>query len=111
RARDRARDPEIDDHRSPGRQHDVVRFDVAVRDAVRVRVVERVQYFHGQARDLRDGGSGLAAQRLAQVVARYIRHDVPEEIVRLAAVDQAGDVGVIELRRVADFPQEAVGRD
>ena len=82
-----------------------------MRDAVRVRVLERAQHFHGDPPDVRDAEPGFPPQRLARIVAGHIRHHVPEEIVRLSAVDHAGDVRVVELRGVADFTQEAVGGD
>src|SRR5207237_2777083 len=105
------RDPQVDENRARGREHDVVGFDVAVRDAVSVRVLERAQHFHGDPPDVRDTEPGLPAQRLTQIVAGHVRHHVPEEIVRLSAVDQAGDVRVVELRGVADSTQEAAGGD
>src|SRR5439155_1426146 len=99
---------QVDQDGAPRGQHDVVGLDVAVRNAVHVRVLQRIQRFDGHSRGVRDTQPGLAAQRLAQIVARHVGHHVPQEILRLAAVDQAGDVRVVELRRVADFPQQAV---
>jgi len=43
RLRDRPRDPEVRNQRVPGRQQDVLRFDVAVHDPVAVRISQRLR--------------------------------------------------------------------
>ncbi len=111
RARDRASDTQVEEDRAlrRGCEHNVVRLDVTVRNPVRVGVLQCLEDVRGDRDRARDREAGLALQRLAERVPRQVRHHVPEEIVRFTAVHHPGDVRVIELRRVADFAQEAVG--
>ena len=82
-----------------------------MRDPVRVRVIQPVQHLASDAGGAVDRQAAFAVQRLAQRVARDIGHHEPEEVVGLPGVEQAREVGVVQLRDVTDLPQEAVGRD
>ncbi len=53
--RDRERDPEIGEQRLPLLQQDVVRLEVAMDDALSVRVLQRAGDPHGEAHRLVHG--------------------------------------------------------
>src|SRR5262245_10349921 len=53
----------------------------------------------------------LAMQRAAQRLSRHVRHDEPKQVIALSAVEQWGDVRMMELAGVADFTEEPVGGD
>jgi hypothetical protein len=106
---------EIGHERVARREQHVVGLDVAVHDAVRVRVGERVAHV-AQYRD-----RGVERQRpaaleaLPQRSARLERHDVEEAPIRLTRIEQRDDVRMMQLGDDLDFAQESLrpeqGRD
>ena len=90
-------------------EQDVLGLDVAVDHAVPVGVVQREPDLAGDPDGGRHRQPALALQPLAQRLARHVRHDVVEEPVGLAGVEQRQDVGMGEAGDDADLPEEALG--
>ena len=89
-------------------EEDVLRLDVAVDDAVRVREVERLE---GLARDLDrllDGELALAVEQLAQRLAAQERHRVVQRARGFAGAPHRKDVRVLEPRRDVHLAPKAV---
>src|SRR5262249_33667065 len=93
------------------RQHDVRRLQVAVYDALTVRVIERVGDLDRVPHDLRDG-KRTADQAMRERLAVDVFHDQERLPAGLAAVVQRADVRMIQVRDGARFPLEtrAAGR-
>ena len=106
---DRVRDPEVGDERLAPREQDVLRLDVAVHDAVLVRVRERVRDLPGEPQGLVDGERLLAPEQRAQRVPLHVRHHAVDVAGRLPRVVEGEDVRVLQRGRDADLAQEAVG--
>ena len=93
----RERDAEVGDERVSALQQDVLRLDVAMHDAERVRGAQRVGDLAGDAHRVVDRQLPLALEPRAQRLARDERHDVVQERVGLARVEQRQDVRVLQL--------------
>ena len=91
---------------APG-EHHVVGLDVAMHHAVLVRVGERIDHFGDQPHRFVHRQLAFAGQPLAKRLARHVRHDVVEEAVGVAGVEQRQDVRVLQLRGDLDFAEEA----
>ncbi len=105
RGRDGLGDAEVRDHRGvPGEQH-VVRLDVAVHDAVLVRVRERARDVAQDAHRLGDR-QRPAAQPRAQALALDERHRVVGQPVEVAGREHRDDVRLLERRGDADLALE-----
>ena len=92
-------------------QQDVLGLDVAVDDAVAVGVVERRGGLGGDAHRVGHGQLLLAADPVADGLALDERHDVIEEAVGVARVDESQDVRVLQVGGGLDLGQEAFGAD
>ena len=99
---------EVGDHGVASGEHHVVGLDVAMNDAMLVGVGEGVDHLAEDAHRLVDGNAAVAREPLAQGFAFHERHDVVEESLGFAGVEQRQDVGVLELGGDADFAHEAV---
>ena len=106
-----ARDAEVGDQRVTVEQQDVLGLDVAVDDAVPVRVGQRFRRLPGDSDRLRQGESMLPLEPLAKGLALDIGHHVVEEALRLARVVQGQDVGVLEVGGDLHFVDEALYAD
>jgi len=91
-------------------QH-VVRFDVAMDDAVAVRVVEAGGDLGGDAKDIGERKLRLPLQPGAERFPFDVWHDVEDRVVDRAGVKQRQDVGMLQLRGGLDFPQEPLDTD
>ena len=69
-------------------QENVLGLDVAVYDAPRVRMVECIRYLVGDSYRLADRQAPFAREPRAQCLAVDERHDVPEQTVSAARVEQ-----------------------
>jgi len=78
---------------------------------VLVRVVERLRHLDRDLDRLRDPELCLAIQLVADRFAFDIGHDVVEESVRLAGVEQRQDVWVAQRRRGLDLLHEPLGAE
>ena len=94
----------------PVRQQDVVRLDVAVNDARRVRVRQRIDHFSEQSRGFRNRQPSLALKPGAQRFAVDERHHVERQAVGGAGVEERQDVRMPKMGGGTDLGEEAVRR-
>jgi hypothetical protein len=92
-------------------QQDVLRLDVAMDYLVAVRIIQRVSKLGGYPHRLVYAELCLTTQLVPQRLTVDERHDVVEESVRLAGVEQGKDVRVLEIRGGLDFLHEALGSE
>jgi hypothetical protein len=104
-------DAEVGDEGRPFLQQDVFRLDVAVDDALAMSVVEGGGDFTGETDRVLNGELLLAGQAVAEGLARHVGHDVVEEAVGLAGIDQPENVRVLEIGGDLDFGEEAFAAD
>ena len=106
---ERLGDAEVGDDRRAAGEQDVLRLDVAVHDAVRVRVLERArhvaQHRHGRVRR----EPPVAAEPRAQRLALDERHRVVRQPVALPGGEHRHDVRVLQPRGDADLAREPLG--
>ena len=102
------RDPEIEQLGASGRQHDVGGFQIAMDDAVAVRVGERIGNLNRVAQDLVQGQCA-ASDPLGQRFALEILHDDELDAVLLTDVIQGTDVRMIDLGDGARLAGKALG--
>ena len=103
--------PKSSDHRPAVVQQDVLGLDVAVDHAVPVRIVERVGDFARDPHRFVDAELRLAIQLLAERLALDVGHDVVEEAVRRARIEQRQDVRMLQRRRRLDLDDEPLGAE
>jgi len=107
------RDAEIEQHRlvRVGGDPDVRRLDVAVDDAVRMRVLERPRDLRHHRADALDACRAWQAraleQELAQVTSGEVVHHQVGVAGEAARAEDADDAGVTELGEVPDLALEA----
>jgi hypothetical protein len=89
-------DTEIGDQRVAAGEHHVVRLDVAVDDAVAVRLGQRIHHFPENADRFRDRQLAVLLQPFPQRFALDVGHDVVVEAGGLAGIEQRQDVGMLE---------------
>jgi hypothetical protein len=104
-------DAEIRHQRLPVVQQDVLGLDVAMDDAVAVGIVERAGHLARDGEGLADGQLLLAGEPVAQRFAFDERHDVEEEPVDLARIEERQDMRVLQVRGGPDLGQEPLGAD
>ena len=105
---DGERDAEVGDERLAVVQQDVLGLEVAMDDAVAVRVVERAGDRGGDADRFVDRELLLAIEPRAQRLAFDERHHVEEQPVGLARVEQRQQVRVLEVGRDLDLGEESL---
>ena len=107
----RARDAEIGHERATVGEQDVLRLDVAMDDALRVRVRQRLGDLLRQVERFVDRQLLLAIELVAQRRAFDEGHRVVQLPVRRARVEHAHDVRVLERAADLDLAQEAFGAE
>jgi hypothetical protein len=107
RARHGAGDPEVGDHRAALAEEHVLRLHVAVHDAARVSVRERVGHLAQHAHRLAERQGAAAREALAQRAALHVGRDVVEAPRRHPRVEQRQDVRVAEPGGDSDLVEEA----
>ena len=109
RVEQRLGDAEVRDRRPTLGEQDVLRLDVAVYDAVLVRVRERARHVAQRAHHL---GHGQLArpQARAQRFALHERHREPGEPVGVAGREEGDDVRMLQPRGERDLALEALHR-
>ena len=111
RGGDGERDAEVHDHRASVVQQQILRLDVAMDDAVAMRVVERIGDLAGDAHGFVDAELRLARELLADGLALDEGHDVVQEPVSLARVEEREDVRVAQGGGGLDLDDEAFGAE
>src|SRR4029078_13351863 len=96
-------DSKIGDERVPALKENVLRLDVAMNDAMRVRGTERVGNLAPRRNPIGNRQLSVARQPLAQRLTRDERHDVKQQPTRFAAVEQRKNVWMLQLRRRLDL--------
>ena len=104
----RLRDAEVRDDRVPAGDEHVVRLDVAVHDAARVRVRERVDDVAQDADRVAHGHLAFARELRAQRLAFHERHRIVEEIADLPRGEHRHDVRMLERGGELDLAPEAL---
>ena len=104
-------DAEVGDQGRPVLQQRVLRLDVAMDDALAMGVVERGGDFPREPQGLVHRELLLALQARAQRFAGDVGHDVVEQAVGLARVDQPEDVRVLEVGGDLDLAEEALAAE
>ena len=107
-----ARDAEIGDEGAAGTalDQDVVRLDVAVHHALRVRVGQAPGHLAQNPRRLRRRQRSATPDALAERFAVDERHDEEDQVAHLFDREDGNDVRVRELGRCAGFVQEALSQ-
>jgi hypothetical protein len=95
----------------PTLEQDVLRLDVPVYDAQRVRVAQGVCDLFGDLQRVIEGKSLLAVHAIAERLALDERHRVVQQAVRLATVMQAQDARMGKRRRDLDLAERPVAAD
>ena len=107
----RERDPEIGDHRLAGLEQDVLRLEIAMDDAVGVGVIQRGREQGDQPDDIVHRQFAFALEPGPQGLAFDVRHDVIQEPVRFAGIEQRQQVGVLQVGGDPDLGQEPLGAE
>ncbi len=93
----------------PSLEEDVLGLDIAMHDVLRVGVRQRFGDVAGDRQGIGEGEPALPREPMAQGLSLDIRHDVEEQSVRDARIEQRQDVGVGETGGHLDFAEEPVG--
>ncbi len=104
-------DPEIHHQGMPVIDQDVLGLDVAVYDALLVRVLERIGCFGREEHGIVDAEWSRAVEARAQRLAGDERHDVVQLPVEFPGVVQRQDPRMAEARRHGDLAQKALGSE
>ena len=100
-------DPEVGDQRSAIVQEDILGLDVAMDNVVAMRVVERAPNLTRDAHRVVDRQLRLPGQPFPERLALDEGHDVVQQSVGVARIDEAKDMRVLEVGRDSDFGEEA----
>ena len=92
-------------------QQNVFRLDVAVHNAHRVGFAERIRYRDGDGQGISHRQLRFPLESRAQRLAAHVGHDVEEQSIGRAAVEQSENMRMLQPRRGADFAQEAVAAE
>ena len=106
---ERAGDAEIGDDRLAVLEQDVLGLDVPVDDAAAVGVVERAGDLARRCGAPSRAAAGLGRQRLPQRLALDVRHDVVEQPIHGARVEQRQDVRMLQGGGDLDLAEEPLG--
>ncbi len=90
-------------------QKDVLRFDVAMDDALGVRVGERIGDLVDDAHRVRDGELPFPREPVPERFACYVRHDVVQQVLARAGRKHGENVRVLEMRGELDLLLESRG--
>ncbi len=105
------RDPEVGDNGRTTREKNVLRLDVAMHHALRVRVGQCPCDVAQDAERLPDRECGAARQSRAQRFPGHEGHRVVRQRARASRTEHGHDVRLLQPRRQLHFPREALGAD
>src|SRR5437016_3446558 len=108
---DRLRDAKVRNERMVLREEHVLRLDVAMDDAVAVRIIERVRDVAQDVHGLGDGQLSDARQTLSERLALDIRHRVVKKAAGCARAEERHDMRMLQSRGDMDLPNEALRTD
>ena len=108
---DRAGDAEVRHQRVIATQQDVFRLDVAMDDAVLVRVLERVRRLAGDAKRVIQRQLLLPIEPVPETLPLDERHGEPEPAGRLAGIEDGEDVGMLQPRGEPDLALKSLGTE
>src|SRR4051794_19208678 len=91
-----------------GLHQDVLGLQVAMDHAVRMRVPQRARDTARDANHIVDGELMFAVELRAQRLSLHERHDIEQESVGLAAVEQGKEVRVLQMRGYADLAEKSL---
>src|SRR5436190_3422256 len=102
-------DAEVGDERLTFLEEDVLRFEIAMDDAMAVRVVQGAGDRRRYAERFSYRQLLLAVEALAKRFPLDVRHDIEERPVRrLTGVEQGQQIRVLQVRRDSDLGEEAL---
>ncbi len=104
-------DAEVGHHRLALVHHHVLGLDVAVDDALRVGIPQGAGHVQRDSHRLTDREGALGVEPRPQRFAADERHDVVEDAVGLAGIEQRKDVRVAEARRDLDLALKPLGAE
>ena len=107
RRRQGPRYPEVAHQRVTTGDQDVVGLDVAVDDALGVRIRERVADVPEDHEDMIHRYCTTMHEPMPQRMTRLVRHHVIQQLTSFARIVQRHDVRMTELRDDLDLPQES----
>jgi len=103
--------PKIRDHRLALVQQDVFGLDVAMDDAVMMRVIQGAGDLPRDGQRFIDAELLLTVQLAAQRLSPDVGLDIPEESVRLPRVDEGEDVRMIQAGGDLHFIEKSLGAE
>lgn len=103
------RNTKICHHRAAALQQHVFRFDVAVHNAARMRVLERISDFRGQSNRVGYRQLPLAIKTAAQRLPFHERHHIVQQAVGHTRVEERKNVRMLQTGREFDFAEETLG--
>ena len=93
-------------------QH-VARFQIAVNDLAIVRMLDRVEHVEAQPHAIRDVQTAIVGVAIDRRAGDVLHHEVGKPLRRGAAIEEAGDVGMVQRREhlplVAEATHDEVG--
>ena len=97
---------EVGNYRLTGLHENVLRLQVAVDYAVRVRVIEGVRDCDGNPNCFVDGKLLLTIQPCSKRLSIHKRHYVVEKTVRGSRIEKRKKIRVLKIRRNSDFREK-----
>ena len=104
-------DPEVGDERDPVGEQDVLGLDVAVDQAVVVRMAQRARHLPGKPQRLVQRQLTLACEAGTQRFPLDVGHHIEEVVAGRAGVEERNDVRMIQPGRDLDLAQESILAD
>ena len=104
-------DAEIGDNGRTILQENILRLDVAVNDPLLVRMFECARDFARDAQRVVDRQLPFALKACPQGLAAHIRHDVIQQSIGRARIEQRQNVRMLQFRRRLDLAQEPLGAE
>src|SRR5262249_34475005 len=92
-------------------KQNVFGLEIAVNDAVLMRVVERVRDVYRNSDRFVDRQLLFAIEPMPKALALDERHYVVQQPVRLSRIEQRQQVRMLKIRRDANLAQEALGAE
>ena len=105
-AADCARDTKVEDDGVSGLEENVLGFDVPMHQSPRMRIAQRLGHFRRDVQTLIERQLLFTLEPSAQRLALDEGHDVVQDVVRFAGVEEGQYVRVAEVCRVRDLTEK-----